>query len=219
MTKSQVFEATFRSDVSLYALCALCVCASMLTHNWVQARTQSTLQTGDLVFQNTQGQIGQMVAAATDSQVTHVGVVVYRNGQPWVVEARRRVRWLSLRQFEAAGTPKSMRIMRLKHEMSTTQKRALERQLVHYAGRKYDSRFRWGDKRLYCSELVWMAFKKGPGIEIARLQRKSQLYGKAKRTTRRRLKRYFGPKNLRLWETIISPAQIYQSSKLKEVDT
>ncbi|MDA7880929.1 YiiX/YebB-like N1pC/P60 family cysteine hydrolase [Akkermansiaceae bacterium] len=134
---------------------------------WKHPRYEQ-LQTGDIVFQDTGGQQGDAVRAATGSDFTHCGVVFNSKGTLYVLEAIQPVSVISLKEWKKRSTVFHAR--RLKNPEKLDQAaftKALawgEKQL----GKPYDFHFKWGDNSLYCSELVWKIYKESTGISLCK---------------------------------------------------
>ncbi len=134
------------------------------------------LQTGDLVFQTSVSRLAAVIASTTLSPYTHVGVVVMRNGKPWVVEAAGRVRWTRFSRFRRRGVGQRVTVRRITGGLSARSKRKLATAARHYLGRRYDIKFRWGAAQIYCSELAWLAYRRGLGVSLVTPQRKRDLH-------------------------------------------
>ena len=44
-----------------------------------------------------------------------------------------------------------------------------------YLGQKYDAKYEMDDEKIYCSELIWKAFKAESGIELSETERLGDL--------------------------------------------
>ena len=197
---------------------SLCLFAALCATAWAKVNHKpQALQTGDLIFHTSKSKLSAMIASTTRSPYTHVGVVVIRRGKPWVMEAGGRVRWTALNRFKTRGAMGRYRVRRLKGGLNSAQKRKLKRVLGRYLGRPYDIKFRWGERRIYCSELPWLAYKRGLGITLAKPQRKGELFQTYNPLLRAYLARYFRRNGPDLEELIISPARLFQSESLRDV--
>lgn len=177
---------------------------------------QEKYQTGDIVFQTTKGKIAAVASSATFSKYTHVGMIVMKGGKPYVVEANGPVGYVSLKRFIKRGVGSRVTIMRLKTPLTKKQKRKLVRQANRYLGKGYDSRFRWSDKRMYCSELVYKIYNKGLKISLNRPQKIGDFYSFLNPISIAYAKRAYG-KKIPMNEKVVSPARIYRSDKLEKV--
>jgi hypothetical protein len=133
------------------------------------------LANGDLVFQTDRSRQMLAILFATGSVYTHVGVVtVGPDGAPYVIEAMRTVRRVSLPEFVKQGYGGRLRIMRLQG-LSAAEGAKVAAAAARYEGRPYDVYFTFRKNRIYCSELVYDAFQDGIGLSLGRVQRVADL--------------------------------------------
>jgi hypothetical protein len=134
----------------------------------------TTLREGDIVFQTSRSAQSRAIQAATHSRFSHVGVVHFQSGRPYVYEAVGPVKLTPLHDWVVRGEGGHFRAMRLKDAEERLTPEALERMRqvgLGFRGRPYDFAFRWTDDELYCSELVWKIYARGLGVELGHLQR------------------------------------------------
>jgi hypothetical protein len=127
------------------------------------------LRDGDIVFHGSRSAQSEAIQRATDSPHSHMGVVFHRDGAPWVLEAVDTVRDTPLAEWIARGEGGRYAVRRLRDaaEVLTAEKvAALRRAAEAHLGRPYDLWFEWSDERIYCSELVWKAYRDALGIEL-----------------------------------------------------
>ncbi len=123
-----------------------------------------TLREGDIVFSgSTLGQ-GAAIIAATGSPYTHCGVVFEKDGRLMVLEAVQPVSVTTLKKFMSRGRPQNFTARRLKTAITPAAYQKGRAWGVAQIGRNYDAHFRWDNKNLYCSELVWKIYQNA-GIE------------------------------------------------------
>src|SRR6478736_5722000 len=123
------------------------------------------LRDGDLVFQTSRSGQSLAVQRATHSPWSHMGIVVFRDGQPFVFEASATVRYTPLAQWAAHGSGGTYAVRRLKRLLTTAQAAKLRTAAARYVGRPYDVYFEWSDDRIYCSELAWKVYHDALGVE------------------------------------------------------
>jgi len=185
----------------------------------VRTHNPYDLKNGDIVFQETNSHQGRAVKAATDSRWTHVGLVFFKQGKPMVIEGVQPVSVIPLSQF-IARSPKSFYAMRLKERDQHITAESISKAEVYcnaQLGKDYDFKFRWSDDRIYCSELVWKAYKKSTGIELCS-PRAFKDYKLDHPTVKRIIKRRYGSvANLPLDELVVAPSDLAQSKLLMEV--
>ena len=116
---------------------------------------------GDIVFIMSKSSQAPLIRYATSSPWTHCGIVVYKGDEPYVLEASNVVKLTPLYAFLRKG----------KFKMNTTRRvvdRPIKINYKQYIGIPYDSQFSLKNKRYYCSELVWVIYKKQFGIELCK---------------------------------------------------
>ncbi len=180
----------------------------------------SELREGDIVFQDTGGRQGRAVEKATGSSYTHCGVVfksTKANGALYVLEAMQPVKVTSLADWKKRS--KVFHARRLKDSSklnATALKKALawgEKQI----GKDYDLKFRWDDKTLYCSELVWKIYEKSTGLKLCK-PKSFQSYYLSDPVVRSVIKQRYGSvDNLPMKEPVVAPSDLAASPLLKEV--
>lgn len=175
---------------------------------------------GDIVFQVLRTGQGPAIQLATRSQYTHVGIVLLRDGSLCVFEAVEPVRFTALSAWIARGEKGHCVIKRLKAADSLLDTQALARlhELVpNFEGKHYDVTFGWSDSTIYCSELVWKLFDRALGIHVGKL-RQLRDFDLSAAIVREKMKQRYGDR-VPLEETVISPADIFDSTLLRTVHT
>ncbi|MDQ3034904.1 MAG: hypothetical protein M3Y87_21025 [Myxococcota bacterium] len=175
-----------RSVVVLTVLVVFAACDSS---------TRADVRAGDLVFHRSSSAQSRVIAEVTGSELTHVGVVLARDGTLEVLEAGSPVGWTPLDEWIARGEGGRFEVRRLREPPSEEQLAALRREGERLVGRPYDARFGWGDQRLYCSELVYLVFERAIGVQLVTPQRWRDLPlgASARRLAERRLGRLPSP--------------------------
>ena len=180
--------------------------------------TVPAVKDGDVIFHTSQSSQSIAIQRATESQYSHMGLIVHRDGKPFVFEAVTTVRLTPLDQWIARGTGHHFVVKRLRNAKTVLTPAGLER--LHavarrFAGRPYDLTFGWADDRIYCSELVWKAYDRALGIQIGSLQ-KIRNFNLSDPTVRAKMHERYG-NNIPLDEPVISPVAMFQSSLLVTV--
>lgn len=183
-------------------------------------RSLPALEDGDILFHESTSRQSDMVRALTRSRWTHVGVVVVEKGNVMVLEAVSPVRQTPLREWIARGKNGYFVVKRLRDAKSrltpevATKMRTLGKSWV---GRSYDTKFRWDDEALYCSELVYKLFQRGAGVELGKIERASDMNLEDERVKRALAKRFarggFDPA-----EPVVTPDSIFYDDELVEVE-
>jgi len=146
-----------------------------------------------------------------------MGLVLMRDGKPFVLEAVARVQITPFPEWVRQGEGGRYVAKRLRDGtlLSDPAKlSALRRAAQAFAGRPYDPYFEWSDERLYCSELVWKAYDRGLGVHLGALAPLSS-FDLSSRLVKGKLTERYGEK-VPLDERVISPAAIFASPLLDE---
>lgn len=176
------------------------------------------LQEGDIVFQTSQSAQSLAVQQATGSRFSHMGMIVMRDGQPWVFEAVATVRYTPFDRWAARGVGGHFVAKRLRDAAQLITPAAVAR--LHqaarqYEGRPYDLTFEWSDQRMYCSELVWKVYRQALGIELGALQQIKDFHLDAP-AVRAKLRERYGDE-VPLQEPVISPVAMFEAKQLVTV--
>ena len=130
----------------------------------VEAVTASTetiedVREGDVIFQTSQSQQSPLIKIGTRSTITHCGIIVMRNGQPYVLETLRTLVLTPLDKFVARGKGG-------KYWLKRPAKDDIRIKYVNYLGKPYDLAFKFDNGKFYCSELIYDIYKHQLGIEL-----------------------------------------------------
>jgi uncharacterized protein YycO len=173
---------------------------------------------GDLVFHTSRSSQSQAIQRATGSKYSHMGIVLLRDGKPFVFEAVQTVRYTPLEKWLARGEGGHYVVKRLKSakETLTAEKLSeLRAAAAPFAGKPYDLTFEWSDSRIYCSELVWKMYQRALGIEIGSLE-KLRSFHLDDPLVRAKMRERYGAK-VPLDEPVIAPSAMFDSNLLETV--
>lgn len=133
-------------------------------------------QEGDIVFQSLpEGPLVDAIEGITDSPFSHCGVVIKNHEGDWVVsEAIGEVRETPLHLWVVRGRGARLDVWRWR-EMTTRDPQALKAALTTYLGRPYDFRYAPDDGAIYCSELVFKAYRQAYGVEFGAWEKLGEL--------------------------------------------
>jgi uncharacterized protein YycO len=173
------------------------------------------LRDGDIIFQASRSGQSLAIQRATKSPWSHMGVIIFRDGEPFVFEAIATVRYTPLGAWIARGEGGRYEVKRWGEGLSAEQRRRLKRAATPFVGKHYDLYFEWSDARIYCSELVWKMYERSLGIEIGARQ-KLREFDLADPAVKAKLAERYG-RNVPLEETVISPAAMYRARGLTMV--
>lgn len=174
---------------------------------------------GDIVFQTSKSAQSVAIQRATSSPYSHMGLVLFRGGKPFVFEASATVRFTPLRAWIERGEGHRYLVKRLRGADSrltsdvVKEMHAIARKLE---GKKYDLTFEWSDDRMYCSELVWKIYQRALGLELGSLQ-KLREFRLDDPVVKAKLRERYGA-NVPLDEAVISPAAMFDSAELETVE-
>jgi len=172
---------------------------------------------GDIIFQTSQSSQSVAIQRATASPYSHMGIIFFRRGRPYVLEASATVRYSPLDAWIARGKGGHYVVKRLKdasvlNREGTSKLRTTGAQFL---GRPYDLTFEWSDDRVYCSELVWKIYDRALHVDIGELQHLRD-FNLADPVVKNKMRRRYGD-HVPLDETVVSPAAMFRSPLLKTV--
>jgi uncharacterized protein YycO len=182
-------------------------------------QTATTYLEGDIIFQSSQSNQCKAVKLATHSEYSHVGMITYIKGKPFVLEAVEPVCITELASWIARGTGGHYTVMRLKNrdtEIVDAEIPVAQSLAKKMLGTHYDLYFNWSDDQLYCSELVWKIYKRGYGVELCPL-RKMKDFDLTSPEVKSIMKQRYG-NNPPLEEDVVAPSDLSNSALLYEVD-
>lgn len=145
----------------------------LLTLTAVSVQAQ-TLQVGDIIFHKSVSSQSKALTEATESEWTHVGILVVNNGKWYVAEAVGPVKATPLQDFIDRGKNKEYRIYRYKYFDPKTMTQSLYA-AIKKQNKPYDIYFEFTDERTYCSELVYKAMLEVTGHEVGKVQKMKEM--------------------------------------------
>ena len=128
----------------------------------------SPLKDGDIVFQTVDNDQSAAVMWGTHSLYSHMGLVRETAAGPVVVEAAGSVKETPLKTWLARGQFGRFSVYR-DPDLRPHQATALFRAARALYGRGYDLYFSFDNREIYCSELVYDAYR-AAGVELGRVQ-------------------------------------------------
>jgi hypothetical protein len=118
---------------------------------------------GDVLFQALPHQeVVDAIEGATDSDFSHCGIVAKVDGQWVVYEALGQVRTTPLYDFLLRGRERGFAVYRWKMNEREHVPAILEHARA-LLGLPYDTRYKMDDERIYCSELIYKAYRDATG--------------------------------------------------------
>ena len=176
------------------------------------------LKNGDLIFQTSRSSQSAAIQRATGSNWSHMGMIVLRDGKPYVLEASATVRYTPLARWVSFGVGRHFTVKRLvdaDKELTPTGWAKIDRAGQGLLGRPYDLTFEWSDERMYCSELVWKIYDRALGVDIGKLQ-KIREFNLTDPVVAAVLKQRYGDE-VPMDEPVISPVAMFNSPLLVQV--
>lgn len=170
-------------------------------------------QNGDVVLQTSRSSRSELIQKASRSPYSHTGVVEVAPDGVFVIEAIGRVSRTPLAAWAKRGVDGRVTVLRM-NELTAAEGRRVVAEAKKQLGKKYDARFRWDDERLYCSELVAKAFKRGADRDVGRQERLKELNVTAEEL------RFVAPKlGLSPEQTLLTPRSLADDAQFIAVAT
>lgn len=203
-------------------ICLVLVCVSLskkvkLDDLMCHKKLENTqeLMNGDVIFHTSTSSQSEMLQIATGSELTHVGVIFIKNNKPYVFEAVQPVKITPLNEFINRGVSGKYKVLRLKTPLSESQIKSGISYSKKQLGKSYDLKFQWGDKKMYCSELVWKIYN-NMGIEICETKKFSD-FNLTNESVKNAIQKRYGNNEFNMDESVVAPSDIYNSSLLYTV--
>jgi hypothetical protein len=170
-------------------------------------------QEGDIIFQSLPHvDLVDAIEGITGSPYSHCGVVAKENGTWLVIESIFDVHETPLASWARRGRWGRFAVYRLKPEYRSHIPEFIE-ELHAFLGLPYDYRYRMDDESIYCSELVWKAWKNATGEELGTLVKLGDMNWKPFEQTIRKYED--GPPPLD--RGIISPRRLSEAKQIEKV--
>lgn len=132
-------------------------------------------QEGDILFQSLpHSRLVNAIEGVSQSPFSHCGIVAKKDGRWVVYEALRNVEVTPLQEFLFRGRNQSFAVYRLRAEHQQYVPATIDH-AKEYLGRPYDVRYRMDDERIYCSELIYKAYRQSSGQQLGKLSRLGDL--------------------------------------------
>lgn len=156
-------------------------------------RISSRLQDGDLIFMRERNPIFDWVAETTDSWETHVGILFLKPDGTWQVAESRFPfsKHTSLKRFIARAADGRFLVSRCRKELNEEEKLRLRREVQTRMGRFYDLGFNYDSRLMYCSKLVFDAYRDATGRQVGEVTTFRQLFARNPRAPMRFWRAWF----------------------------
>jgi len=131
---------------------------------------------GDVIFQSLPASpLVQAIEGATRSPFSHCGLVLQRGDSFLVLEAFHVVHETPLGAWIRRGRAGAFSVFRLRSPWSAKIEDVIA-EALRFTGRPYDMHYAFDDDAIYCSELVFKAFKAATGESLGVTQRLGDLH-------------------------------------------
>lgn len=155
---------------------------------------------GDIVFIESQSSQAPYIKVGTMSKWTHCGVIVDTPEGLKVMEASKTVRLVSFEKFIGFAKNDNWCVKR------PSQKLPAPILYQKYLGLPYDLEFKFGNGRMYCSELVWQVYK-DQGIELCKPRKVSSFLF----TRVPNVKEMMDKRNISMDQFVVAPVDLYDA--------
>ena len=164
---------------------------------------------GDVIFQISLSQQSPLIKMGTRSTITHCGIVVMKDGKPYVLETQKTLVLTPLKKFIARGKDG-------KYWLKRSKKENIKIKYAHYLGKPYDLAFKFDNGKFYCSELIYDVYLNQLGIELCKPKTIDDylILG-----THRipKIKRAMKKRGITMEQYAVAPVDVFNSKELKFV--
>ena len=164
---------------------------------------------GDVIFQTSLSQQSPLIKMGTRSTITHCGVVVMKDGKPYVLETQKTLVLTPLKKFIARG--KDGKYWHKRPKLDN-----IKIKYSGYLGKPYDLAFKFDNGKFYCSELIYDVYLNQLGVELCKpktiddyLILGSHRIPKIKRAIKKR--------GITMDQYAVAPVDLFNSKELKFV--
>jgi hypothetical protein len=176
----------------------------------------STLQQGDIVFQQSVSPQCTAIQAATGSVWTHVGIILNYGGELMVLEAVEPVRLTKIEDwFARSKRNEAKRLKDAKTILTGSVLAEMKTMGDGWINLHYDIGFNWSDEEIYCSELVYKIYDRVLGKKIGEIKQLKD-FDLESPVVKRIMRQRYGD-DIPLEEWMIAPGAMYDSPELESV--
>jgi len=207
-----------RITAAVFLLVALFIgWAGRLAFSVHQTLAKYQPEVGDVLVQSITpcGRLLRTVKGVTESKWCHCGIVDKKDSRWVVCEAvGDGVRYTPLAYFLLRGDEIDFEVYRLAGE-SRQRAGDLAKCCRTYVGRPYDIQYELDDEKIYCSELVYKAYRDATGgQEVAQVQRFGDLNWQPHKDD---IIHYHGSDDLPLDRKVVTPVSLTRSQQLGKI--
>lgn len=190
-------------------LLALPFCSMVTETITAQTEPVKEVREGDVIFQTSQSQQSPLIQIATRSNISHCGIIVMKNGKPYVLETLKTLRLTPLDKFIARGKGG-------KYWLKRSKKENIKIKYGSYLGKPYDLAFKFDNGKFYCSELIYDIYKNQLGIELCEPKKVEEylILGTDKLPE---IKKAMEKRGITQNQYAVAPVDIFESDYLEDV--
>lgn len=167
------------------------------------------IREGDVIFQTSQSQQSPLIQIATQSTISHCGIIIIKDGKPYVLETLKTLVLTPLDKFIARGKDG-------KYWLKRSNKENIKIKYVSYLGKPYDLAFKFDNDKFYCSELIYDIYKNQLGIELCEPKKVSDylILGTGKIP---QIEKAMKKRGIAKDQYAVAPVDVFESVYLKDV--
>lgn len=190
-------------------LLALPFCSMVTETITAQTEPVKEVREGDVIFQTSQSQQSPLIQIATRSNISHCGIIVMKNGKPYVLETLKTLTLTPLDKFIARGKGG-------KYWLKRSKKENIKIKYGSYLGKPYDLAFKFDNGKFYCSELIYDIYKNQLGIELCEPKKVEEylILGTDKLPE---IKKAMEKRGITQNQYAVAPVDIFESDYLEDV--
>ena len=164
---------------------------------------------GDVIFQTSLSQQSPLIKMGTRSTITHCGVVVMKDGKPYVLETQKTLVLTPLKKFIARG--KDGKYWHKRPKLDN-----IKIKYSGYLGKPYDLAFKFDNGKFYCSELIYDVYLNQLGVELCK-PKKIDDYLILGTHRIPKIKRAMEKRGITMEQYAVAPVDVFNSKELKFV--
>ena len=177
----------------------------------ITAQTEpiNNIREGDVIFQTSKSQQSSLIQIATRSKITHCGIIVMKDGKPYVFETLKTLVLTPLDEFISRGEGG-------RYWLKRSEKDNIKIKYGNYLGIPYDLAFKFDNGKFYCSELIYDIYKNQFGIELCE-PKKVQEYLILGSDKLPKIEEAMKKRGIVKEQYAVAPVDVFKSKHLKKV--
>ena len=164
---------------------------------------------GDVIFQTSLSQQSPLIKMGTRSTITHCGVVVMKDGKPYVLETQKTLVLTPLKKFIARG--KDGKYWHKRPKLDN-----IKIKYSGYLGKPYDLAFKFDNGKFYCSELIYDVYLNQLDVELCKPKTIDDylIFGSHRIP---KIKRAMKKRGITMEQYAVAPVDVFNSKELRFV--